>query len=86
MYADSKCSCFFAELVNALVMVHPLYFFIVPGFSDNVIVSYSESTVCCVSIEIWDFKMEAYYLVCIFSKLKFYNVLNKIVLDKKCVV
>ena len=50
MYADSKCSCFFAELVNALVMVHPLYFFIVPGFSDNVIVSYSESTVCCVSI------------------------------------
>ena len=50
MYADSKCSCFFAELVNALVMVHPLYFVIVPGFSDNVIVSYSESTVCCVSI------------------------------------
>ena len=71
MYADSKCSCFFVELVNALVMAHPLYFDIVPGFSDNVIVSYSESTVCfgyplCVvvvgcqaersEIEIWDFK------------------------------
>ena len=50
MYTDSTCSCFFAELVNALVMVHPLYFVIVPRFSDNVIVSYSESTFCCVSI------------------------------------
>ena len=50
MYADSTCSCFFAELVNALVMVHPPYFVIVSRFSDNVIVSYSESTVCCVSV------------------------------------
>ena len=37
MYAGSKCSRFLAELVNALVMFHPLLYFVtVPGFSDNV--------------------------------------------------
>ena len=39
MYADSKCSRFLAELVNALIMFHgssSLFFFIVPSFLDNV--------------------------------------------------
>ena len=70
MYAGSKCSCFFAELVNALVMVHPLYFVLFPDFRTMlsspiqnpqfVVYPLCVVVVGCQAerseIEIWDFK------------------------------